>query len=700
MDPFSALSIATSVVQFAEFTTKIVVKWHQIYKNGSFVDVNTIKKEVEELRSWVAGYKSSTGTRDEALISQYRDFDHITTGCIEVANKTISMLNRFTLQKQERSFVKIFLLQAKMLWKKGEVEELIHQLEGYQRRISFHIQFLQYARGSLQWAHVGDCLDNIQKIVEIQAYTRGQNGSQNHSQGMKGSDSVPTIQTRREEVVSVLLHFEDGSARAVHFGKQQESSVHSAHTPNIERAITVQTQSESFSKATIYDPIFHQTCQKVLDLLHLRMINTRFKTANLALEGTLDWSFKPPIKEQASWSDFGKWLREGNGLYWITGKPGSGKTTLMKHMYLNPKTEEGLDEWKDSQTLKVPYLIPSAFPDVYQVILSEGNLESPLTLDELQIAFESVIQTSINVKFCLFLDGLDEYSGDHRKLVKFLEHCSRHSHVKIVASSRPWVLFDDAFKNKPHLRMEDLTYQDIEQYISEHLHSSVRLQELSDSIPQPQSSLVSGICQKAQGVFLWVVLVVRSIIRAAQEGKSQFKLLERIEQFPSDLEDTYQHILNGMDLKNQKNIARTMLIILNLRKCDIGCHMNVLQLALVEKLGTSTDHISNDCAGVSLAYCSLLSEGLVRQIKHQTLGLFESSQYKEYPVPHNQKVEFFHRTALDFFLEDPIQMQLKSSAGFDFDPNLSLILSYLYEIRFIKATARAAGNNNQRFKRI
>jgi hypothetical protein len=34
---------------------------------------------------------------------------------------------------------------------------------------------------------------------------------------------------------------------------------------------------------------------------------------------------------ETPWDDFGEWLRSGSSVYWISGKPGSGKTTLVKY---------------------------------------------------------------------------------------------------------------------------------------------------------------------------------------------------------------------------------------------------------------------------------------------------------------------------------------------------------------------------------
>lgn len=44
-----------------------------------------------------------------------------------------------------------------------------------------------------------------------------------------------------------------------------------------------------------------------------------------------------------SWDSFCDWLRSTEPVYWVSGKPGSGKTTLMKYLLDHPRTRSFLD---------------------------------------------------------------------------------------------------------------------------------------------------------------------------------------------------------------------------------------------------------------------------------------------------------------------------------------------------------------------
>jgi hypothetical protein len=57
---------------------------------------------------------------------------------------------------------------------------------------------------------------------------------------------------------------------------------------------------------------------------------------------TFDWVYDKPSVALS------KWLRRGQDIFWISGKPGSGKSTLMKFIQNDSRTSELLHRWKSS----------------------------------------------------------------------------------------------------------------------------------------------------------------------------------------------------------------------------------------------------------------------------------------------------------------------------------------------------------------
>ncbi|KAM0417169.1 hypothetical protein ACHAPT_012806 [Fusarium lateritium] len=64
----------------------------------------------------------------------------------------------------------------------------------------------------------------------------------------------------------------------------------------------------------------------------------------------------------------------------------------------------------------------------------------------------------------------------------------------------------------------------------------------------------------ANGVWLWVHLVTRDIIRAAEKQESPRKLREIVNGFPRQLEDYFAHIISRVDPLFRKEMARSFLI--------------------------------------------------------------------------------------------------------------------------------------------
>lgn len=54
---------------------------------------------------------------------------------------------------------------------------------------------------------------------------------------------------------------------------------------------------------------------------------------------TFEWLFRDVSSEVGSdvrWDSFTEWLKHGEHMFLVEGKPGSGKSTLMKFIYNNP----------------------------------------------------------------------------------------------------------------------------------------------------------------------------------------------------------------------------------------------------------------------------------------------------------------------------------------------------------------------------
>jgi hypothetical protein len=317
--------------------------------------------------------------------------------------------------------------------------------------------------------------------------------------------------------------------------------------------------------------------QSVLLSLNFEYRPLRHNCIPVAHNQTFDWAYRPEHLETQC--HLLGWLRAGSGIFWVTGKPGSGKSTFMKYMADDGRTQRVLDGWAHPQTVLtashyfwiagtsmqksqqglLQELLMQIFrqqPELIESIVSERFLKPRSTNQpqpawstvELKRALQRVAESELGVKTCLFIDGLDEYSGDHYEFCQDLNHLVRSGNIKICVSSRPWNVFEDAFGGHPSkmLRIHDLTEPDIRAYVKSRLSEHVRWDNLHDQ-PASGARLISEVTQRAHGVFLWVFIVTKLLREGLTNDDGFVDLLKRLEQFPSDLEPFFKHMLDSVE---------------------------------------------------------------------------------------------------------------------------------------------------------
>ncbi|KAI1344272.1 hypothetical protein F5Y15DRAFT_107584 [Xylariaceae sp. FL0016] len=100
---------------------------------------------------------------------------------------------------------------------------------------------------------------------------------------------------------------------------------------------------------------------------------------------------------------------------------------------------------------------------------------------ELVQVMECIAHSSdLLTKYCFFIDGLDEFEGDHVEFCQALRKLSTSPHIKLCVSSRPWNVFEDFFGNNTSskLYIHELTANDIRSYVQGSLREHPRWPEL------------------------------------------------------------------------------------------------------------------------------------------------------------------------------------------------------------------------------
>lgn len=450
---------------------------------------------------------------------------------------------------------------------------------------------------------------------------------------------------------------------------------------------------------------------------------------------TFQWIFKPRSssrqKQPPTNTAFTSWLKFGNGIFWVTGKPGSGKSTLMKFIFNSEEARVSLREWAGDNVLvtapfffwssgtemqkshegllrsllfralaQFPSLIPVCFPYQWSSYYKDQkHTHFPWTKADLLQALSLLIrQTTISARFCFFVDGLDEYSGEYEELIHLLCDIAETSqNFKICLSSRPWNVFQTAFrvKNYPRLFMEHLTQHDIRLYVQNTLAENTLYQNFLSKVKECDD-FVTEVVERANGVFLWVYLVVKSLLEGLRNEDKLSTLQKRLRILPTDLEQYFQHMLNNIEDVYQQQAAESFqyalsacepLTLLTFSLLDdeapqdtLTSNMTTTQpQELSSRYKTMEKRINVQCKDLlEVTATGKRVSSALRTASHDSLqGDLVAEDFFVY------RVDFLHRTVRDFLNSSKIKEQIKSKIDPNFDPHGNLCLALLAQIKSI-----------------
>ncbi|KAG4262773.1 hypothetical protein FPRO03_10136 [Fusarium proliferatum] len=267
------------------------------------------------------------------------------------------------------------------------------------------------------------------------------------------------------------------------------------------------------------------------------------------------------------WDSFINWLQSDLPVYWITGKPGSGKSTLMKFLISDSRTRAALKEWNKDPIIiahffwKPGSMMQHSFKgllcsllrlilkkdksisnsSLQRMIKEKDGKESPSDWDQRELRDLLLnFHNHSSQPVCIFIDALDEISPEQDTLDTL--HILRaliSPTIKLCVSSRPERLFRLHLQDKPSLEIHKLTGPDIKQYSKVSIRDSILLEPQGLKV----SDLARQIGRMSQGVFLWAVLVTRSLIRGINNGDSRSDIYRRLNSTPQDLMDLYRDIV-------------------------------------------------------------------------------------------------------------------------------------------------------------
>jgi len=444
---------------------------------------------------------------------------------------------------------------------------------------------------------------------------------------------------------------------------------------------------------------FCRMLRKRLEFMELYDREARIIEAH---QRTLEWLFRGPNAgaEGGSWDDFSEWLRRDDDndrshIYWITGKPGSGKSTLMKYLYRDARTAKLLKQWAGGNTgveiaafffwnsgTKMqmthlgllrsllfqmlegrPELILKAFPERWELYELFCAGMHPWSLEELKQAFGHLVSDTSR-RWFFIIDGLDEFDGDHGQLTELVLKIGKRPNVKLCVASRPWLVFGDAFEDGPSLQMEDLTADDIKHYVTSSFDGNKHYRRLRSRQPKLAESLAAEIVRKSSGVFLWVYLVVQSLLKGLSDCDHLSSLQARLDASPPGLDELFSKMFGSLEPAYFSHACQLIQVVEAARE-----PLTLLGLSFADE---------DDPAAAFLLPVQPLNPAeaqdraldMERRLNSRCKGLIEA------PV-RSGSVQYLHRTARDFIRDPKVWSNIVNKTPENFDANRLLLNSSL-----------------------
>jgi hypothetical protein len=682
MEAVAAVGVAAAAVQFLDFSTKTLALCKQIRDSstGSTEDNAELTKSTNKLTEMQKGLRAAGNTSS----SIYRKLLQVVKDCSAVASDLLQLLEDFKQLARKRLGA---MRSAFKIIKDGrKVERLEKRLADCQAKFTLALTM--------------DMREGVLDLLE--------------KQGVLSDELRNTMMPKLEQmnVQSTALHsatrsqirsLQQGlksSTTAIH---KQAAANHTEQLASIEGISRGQNRLGKSIDKGFNDVSDSSSHQSFLQSLYFNDMFARQQSITPQSHGTYDWilSGDSPYKGRSDekWvlqdaelrGRLLRWLQSDQPLFWINGKAGSGKSSLMSFIESDKRTKAALETWARTRKLytfsfffwrpglslqksiagllrSILHQVASAIPAVVPRVLSNRqsltytDWTQAKLLDALKTAF-SVCQNDANGAVFLMIDGLDEFEGSYRHLLDAVMSFQSGSNIKLCVSSRPEATIMNKLERFPSISLQDLNYHDIQRYVAKQLESP----------GNTQVDLIWDVTRRAEGVFLWAVLVCQSLVVGLDAGDDKETMKQRLSILPSGLMDLFNSMFSKIDGLHRKDLA----LYFALLKWERSPHPEVFKvsIALVTTMLCKPPYESFqqfiDTCKTTHRRISAQSKGLIQILRpnpmdnslrvwtfkdiatggarHQYLDQKESASMREWEV---STLEWCHRSAYDCFLGD------------------------------------------------
>ena len=302
------------------------------------------------------------------------------------------------------------------------------------------------------------------------------------------------------------------------------------------------------------------------DILQWLHVDDGRQRVSSPLRGTFDW-----ITENQS---FTSWIENSSSVLWLTGKPGSGKSTLMRHISEEPiahalgmplgaiTASHFLGHSRSSREASISLARSLLYQFCFQSLQVESQQnsrgwqyskpyldlqlraekEEELSYHDLVDLLQAfVIQVSQDHAIYIMVDALDECDDEAGKrilsLLSTLRSITAEKPVQICLSSRSTLPLEPISRSQLRtIYLENETSKDLEYF------ARMEIQRMMPLAPK-DSHLASAIVDHAEGMFLWAKLAICTLTDR-YVGSEPLEIL--IGSLPEGLFSLYDRLLQNL----------------------------------------------------------------------------------------------------------------------------------------------------------
>jgi hypothetical protein len=425
---------------------------------------------------------------------------------------------------------------------------------------------------------------------------------------------------------------------------------------------------------------------------------------------TCEWILSPKV------SPFKSFLSSHDPVLWISGKAGSGKSTLMKYAWKSEDMrKELLQGWaRGGELIMARFFMFEGGNRIQKTY--EGFLRSTLyqilstRRDLIKIAFPSFFDcpwpppvqftstTNLNqgfyslfahmserLRLVVFIDGIDEYrimerkdhyepgdievqydkeEGDeswgrskwrtdsHTEIAKLINSMSNKDIVKFVVSSRELPVFEEAFTEYPRIRLQEHTEKAIAEYISG------RLEDEAPGLPDTVN-LCAELAQKSQGDILWARLALDMVIDGSLRT-----LRSTLNSLPTRLggtEGLYMRMIENLKPEDQNDACRIFHLVLRAQQPPSIITLAFADQGYLDPYRNELKVAQDTARPYTKASIQQLTDQMQRRLKVCCVGLLEAETKAASDTAETaRRVVFNHQTTKEWVGRRDIWRRLPS----------------------------------------